>query len=76
MKEIFGNPYVRIAIGAVLSTYVAPKIINRFMRAELDVKDAKINDATAIGISAGVTALTFVALGMLGGKSAAGAAQT
>lgn len=66
------NPYVRIGLGAVLGSYVAPKIINRFVRPELDEHDEQINNATAIGITAGVTALVFVVLGMATGKTAAG----
>ncbi len=69
------NPYLRIAIGAGLSQYVAPKIINRFVRVELDERDERLNAQIAIGISAVVTAFTFVALGMATGKTAAEAAK-
>ncbi len=66
------NPYVRIALGAIASTYIAPKIVNKFVRPELNATDEKINAATAIGITSAVTVFVFVALGMATGKSAAG----
>ncbi len=74
--SIFANPYVRIALGAVSATYLAPKIINQFVRPELDERDEQINNATAIGIVAGCTTLSFVLTGMIfGGKSAKAAAD-
>ncbi len=69
------NPYIRIGLGAALSQYVAPKLINKFVRPELDERDERLNAQIAIGISAVVTAFTFVALGMATGKSAAEAAK-
>lgn len=72
--NVLGNPILRIALGAVASVYLAPKIVNRFVRVELNPIDAKINDAAEIGITAGVTTLTFVILGMIAGKSTAAAA--
>jgi cell division protein FtsX len=68
------NPFVRIALAGVLSSYVAPKVINRFVRVELNSTDEAINNATAIGITAGFTALGFVVLGMVTGKSLPAAA--
>lgn len=68
------SPVVRIALSAVISSYIAPSIIQKFVRAELNSTDELINDATAIGITAGFTALGFVVLGMIGGQTAAGAA--
>lgn len=68
------NPYVRIAIGAVVTSYLAPKVINKFVRPELDERDEAINTATAVGITAAGTTIVFIALGMLTGKSAAQAA--
>jgi hypothetical protein len=67
------NPYVRIALGAIGSSYIAPKVINRFVRPELNEMDEMINNTTAIGITAIGTVLVFVVLGMVAGKSAAGA---
>lgn len=66
------NPYVRIALGAVIGSYVAPKIVNRFVRPELDERDEKINMATSVGITAGVTAMFYIVTGMITGKSVAG----
>jgi hypothetical protein len=68
------NPYVRIGIGAVASTYLAPKIINRFVRVEMGPIDEAVNFATHVGITGAVTALVFVALGMATGETAAQAA--
>jgi hypothetical protein len=68
------NPYIRIAIGAAISEYVKPKIINRFVRVELEQRDEQINMVTGIGITASITALTFIVLGMLTGKTSATAA--
>lgn len=59
------NTFVRIAIGAIGSSYIAPKIINRFVRPEMNEADERINNATAIGITAAGTVLVFVALGMI-----------
>jgi hypothetical protein len=68
------NPYIRIALGAALSEYLKPRIINRFVRPELEERDAQINEATGIGITAAITAGVFVILGMATGKTAAAAA--
>jgi len=68
------NPYVRIAIGAALSEYLKPKIINRFVRVEMNVTDERINEAASIGITAAITAGVFVILGMATGKTAASSA--
>lgn len=76
MKEVFGNPYVRIALGAAISEYVKPGIINRFIRPELDARDDRINTQVSIGITAAVTTIVFVALGMVGGKTATEAVKT
>lgn len=67
------SPVVRIALGSIASVYLAPKIINKFVRVELNPIDEQINNASYIGITAAVTTLVFVALGMATGKSAAAA---
>lgn len=70
------GPYVRIALGAAASSYLAPKVINRFVRVEMTELDERINNASAIGITAGVTTLVFVVTGMIfGGKTAKAAAD-
>lgn len=83
MKELLGNPYVRIALGAILSTYLAPKILNKFVYGEKGVildddpnraSKESIQDAAAIGITSAVTAGVFVVLGMAAGKSTVAAA--
>ncbi len=91
---VLGSPLVRIALGAIVSTWAAPKIINRFVytstagkvspndpgiELDTDTPEARkakesIADMTAIGITSAITVLTFVALGMAGGKSVAAAA--
>lgn len=69
------NPYVRIALGAALSQYIAPKIIQRFVRVELNDADAHINEATHVGITAGIVTMTYIVLGMATGKPLAQAVK-
>jgi hypothetical protein len=71
MSNPLSNPFIRIALGAAISEYVKPKIINHFVRPELDERDERINMQTAIGITAAVTATVFVLLGMATGQTAA-----
>lgn len=69
------NKYICVALGAVLASYVAPTIINKFVRVEVTPLDEKINAAASAGIVGGVTMFSFVLLGMLGGESFAAAAK-
>lgn len=87
MIKILTNPYVRIAIGAALSTYGTVRVLSYFApglgivinpetghQAVSDPEKADIARQAAIGTGAAITTVTFVLLGMLGGKSAAAAA--
>jgi hypothetical protein len=81
------NPYVRIALGAALSEYVKPYILRRFVYADSQTadrielgeegdpgraKDSALNDQIQIGVTAAVTTLVFIGLGMATGKTVAG----
>ena len=86
------HPIVRILAGAMISTYVTPRVLvkvapklggvinpktGRFaLPAESTPDQIKVATQAVIGTSAAVTALTFVLLGMATGKSAAAAAST
>ncbi len=72
MKEVLASPYVRIALGAAISTWLTPKIVAKCAPAV----DPAIHAQTSIGTSAAVTTVVFVILGMVGGKTAAAAATT
>jgi hypothetical protein len=64
------SPYLRIAIGAVVATYITPRIINSLTVAEVDTSDATRNAIVAAGVSGAVTAMVYVTLGMAFTKAA------
>lgn len=65
------NAYLKIAASAIIASYIAPKLVNRFTRPEIDEKDAMINLGIDLGINAGVTAAVYAVAGaILGGPKA------
>ncbi len=69
MTNPLASPYVRIALAAAGESYIATKILNRFVRPELEEIDEQINNVTAYGITGAVTALAFVVVGVLVGET-------
>lgn len=69
--KFLANPYTRIAVGAIASTYLTPTIINHFTTEEIAPGDATKNELMAAGVSGAMVMAVWLLMGAAFGKAAA-----
>ncbi len=69
--KFLANPYTRIAVGAIASTYLTPTIVNHFTTPEVAPGDSTRNELMAAGVSGVMVAAIWLVMGAAFGKAAA-----